>query len=86
MTGSPYSIQRYEEGVWVSLEMPENTAWTTEAYEIPSNSALRWRIDWEDIYGSLAPGKYRIGKTFTDFRATADYDAATFYAEFEITD
>ena len=86
MTGSPYSIQRYEEGAWVSLEMPENTAWTTEAYEIPSNSALRWRIDWEDIYGSLAPGKYRIGKIFTDFRATANYDKAVFYAEFEITD
>ncbi|MBQ9842678.1 MAG: hypothetical protein IJO31_00830 [Oscillospiraceae bacterium] len=86
MTGSPYFLQRYENGAWVTLDVPQNTVWTLEALLIPQDGALQGSVDWEHIYGSLAPGKYRIGKQITDFRGTADSDTATFYAQFHIPD
>lgn len=35
-----------------------------------------WHIDWTDIYGALAPGRYRIQKRFT---VTSDDGAFRIY-------
>lgn len=52
---------------------------TDKAWGIPENETVIWRIDWDIVYGKLPAGKYRVGKTVTDFRDTGDYDIAMFY-------
>lgn len=84
MTGSPYLVQKYEDGEWISLETPDGTAWTMEAWPIPINDTVEWKVNWEWLFGSLPSGHYRIGKSFMDFRAAGDYDQAVIYAEFDI--
>ena len=88
MTGSYYVIERYIDGKWCHIEYLEqeyDIGWTMEAYIIPLNESVGFDIDWGWLYGSLPAGKYRIGKEFSDFRGTGNYDSVMCYAEFEIT-
>lgn len=88
-TGSPFAIERLADGEWV----PVNTvpgildwAWTMEAWAIQRDSTARWEVDWDFLYGKLAPGTYRISKVIMDFRGPGDYTEKTCYAEFAIID
>ncbi len=63
MTGSPWHLERYEYGSWVSV-MPESTVWTTIAYSVPLGQVTHWNINWSLIVGTLEPGRYRVSKTF----------------------
>ena len=54
------------------------------AWIIPMEDTLELEVNWEWLYGKLPDGKYRIGKSITDFRETGDFDTATYFAEFEI--
>ena len=86
-TGSWYVIQSWsKENGW--KEMPYVTerevGWTEEAVMIPMNDTCDWKINWEWLYGSLPPGKYRIGKEIIDFRSTGNYDNSIYFAEFEV--
>ena len=88
-TGSFYVLEREVQGVWCMVEYTEeakskNIGWTAEAWIIPMNDAIEWEVDWEWLYGSLAPGHYRIGKEIMNFRETGNYDKEMYYAEFEI--
>ena len=58
--------------------------WDAVAWSISMGSMTEWQVDWEWLYGSLAPGHYRIGKEIMNFRGTGDYDKEMYYAEFEI--
>ena len=62
-TGSPWNLERYENGEWVSV-MPEATAWTTIAYGVNQGMTTTWNLNWNLIVGSQAPGQYRVSKTF----------------------
>ena len=41
-------------------------------------------FEWEYLYGSLAPGFYRIVKGFMDVRGAGDYDTQNVSVVFEI--
>ena len=86
-TGSWYILESWtQENGW--QEMPYvidgEIGWTQEAWMIPMEDTTEWEINWEWLYGKLSVGKYRIGKSVTDFRGTGDFDTVTYYAEFEI--
>ena len=87
-TGSRFVVEKLTEKYgWQEVEeVPQKypSAWTDEAWGIPKDDTIVWRIDWELLYGRLVAGKYRIGKQVTDFRDTGDYDNAMIYAEFII--
>ena len=88
-TGSYYSLEQLVEGEWITVEyLPQeyDIAWTMEAWAILPDSEAKWDVNWEWLYGELPAGLYRIGKEVMDFRETADYDMAMFYAEFAIVD
>ncbi len=87
-TGSWYILERFTEEGWTEVEwVPQeyDVAWTAEAWNIPKEDTVEWKVDWEWLYGKLSPGTYRIGKSVNDFRETGDYDTQNFYAEFQIT-
>jgi len=84
-TGSFYRLLALQGESWGEVPcLIEDVAWTQEAYTIPLNDSVKWDINWESLYGELAPGTYRILKIITDFRKTADYDTEECWAEFEI--
>ncbi|NLX75372.1 MAG: M56 family metallopeptidase [Synergistaceae bacterium] len=86
-TGSHYWVEKYQTNKWVSLmHLPQehDIAWTSEAWRIPTDDTVEWKVDWQWIYGKLSKGSYRIGKSITDFRKTGDYDEKVYYAVFEI--
>ena len=85
-TGSWYILEKWtQEYGWT--EMPyvtdENIGWEDVAWVIPMEDTVEWEVNWEWLYGTLPAGKYRIGKSITDFRTTGDYDTKTYYGEFE---
>lgn len=83
--GREYHLQTFKNGEWVQVEpIVEELVWTSEAYVLPINGSKKIRIDWSNIYGTLQPGLYRIGKGISDHRGPGDNDHGVFYAEFTI--
>ena len=63
ITGSPFNLELLEDGRWVG-SMPESTVWTSIAYGVNRDTPTPWHLNWRQIVGSLAPGHYRVSKTF----------------------
>ena len=56
-----------------------------EAYTIHIGSSTEKKeVSFEHLYGELASGVYRFGKSVMDFRQTGDFDVKMYYAEFDI--
>lgn len=83
-TGEKYWIEKMEDGQWVELQTPDKPVWDSRALTIKTEDLTSWNIDWQDLYGKLSQGQYRIGKEIDDLREAADYDEKTYYAEFMI--
>lgn len=88
-TGSYYWLEKHVENEWVPVEIlssAQDVGWTAEAYIINMNDITEWEVNWEWLYGELPIGKYRIGKEVMDFRATGDFNALKYYADFKIVE
>lgn len=83
-TGEKYWIEEKVDGKWQELSTPEKPIWQDEAYIIKMQNLTQWDIQWNDLYGTLPQGEYRIGKEIQDFRGGSDYDEKAYYAEFVI--
>lgn len=90
LTGSPFNLELLEDGRWVGV-MPESTAWTSIAYMVNRDTTTTWNLNWSQIVGSLAPGHYRVSKTFwgesrNPFHLGEKKESGeqTYYAEFTI--
>lgn len=83
-TGEKYWIEKWEDEKWVELQTPEKPVWESTALSIKTEDLTSWNINWQDLYGELSQGQYRIGKEIDDLREAADYDEKTYYAEFTI--
>lgn len=90
LTGSQFNLERVEDGRWVSI-MPESTIWTTIAYVANRDATTTWTLNWSQIVGSLAPGHYRVSKTFWGesrhpfhLGEKKESGEQTYYAEFTI--
>lgn len=85
MTGEDYYLIVWRAEHWrMVVPVIENYAWNSLAHFVSIDSDTEFEIDWEWLYGELEPGTYRIVKEFMDFRKTADYDEAIYWAEFVI--
>ena len=87
-TGSAYIIERRVKGKWKKVEYTaideDQVAWTTEAWLVPMEETARWQVDWTWLYNELPAGEYRIGKSFSNWRAPGDYDEVMLYASFTV--
>lgn len=83
-TGEKFWLEKNEQGEWGEIKPFQDPTWESTAYIIKTQSLTQWTIHWNDLYGTLAPGHYRIGKEIQDFRGGSDYDEKAYYAEFEI--
>ena len=83
--GNGYHLEKYEDNEWVSLEPLTELIWTTLAYSVPLDDSVRWDINWENTYGILEEGRYRLGKGISEQSAPGNVEYAEFFAEFEIS-
>lgn len=82
--GEAFAVEVLKDGIWEEVPVsPEGDyAFHDIAYTIPTGDGAEQELNWEWLYGTLAPGTYRIRKGLLDFRATGDYDKYTVYAQF----
>ena len=88
-TGSPFVIEQLMDGEWLPVPTIHGIldwAWTMEAWIILPENTTKWDVNWDFLYGELAPGTYRIQKKIMDFRAPGDFTEKNYYAEFGIVD
>lgn len=57
---------------------------TTSTVSIQPGATTRQEVSWEDVYGSLSSGSYRLGQIFTCTDRHGKAEDMTFYAKFRI--
>ena len=84
--GNDFTLEKKQDGVWTELPvLLDNRAVEDIGYTIPAgpeNNRCEWHADWEQVYGAIEPGEYRIGKSVLDHRAPGDNDKYMIYACF----
>ena len=88
LSGSYFVIQKSEGADWVDVDyiiQDSSISWTDIGLIIEKESTTTWEVNWQQLYGKLPAGKYRIGKEIMNLRAPGDYDTELLYAYFIIT-
>lgn len=82
--GDDFAIEMFMDGTWeeVPVSLKGNYAFHNVSYTISAGASSEQKLNWEWLYGTLAPGTYRIKKSVLDFCAVGDYDKYTVYAQF----
>ncbi len=65
--GSQYRIDKKDNDIWEPLKTIDGKDWTEVAwnligYNVDKNNTLEMNINWENLYGKLENGEYRIVK------------------------
>ncbi len=80
--GTPYSIEKYEDGYWKNAQTINELFFTMQAFGLNKGETKEININWKNGYGKLK-GKYRIVKDFS-YQENDDYVSFNKYLEFEI--
>lgn len=82
--GEDFVIEVLKNGKWEEAPIPVegNYAFTSIAIMLPCEEISEREVDWEWLYGELAPGEYRIGKSIDDFIESGKFDEYMVYAHF----
>ena len=86
MTGAAYELQVNRSGMWYRVGYKPSLidrAWPSVGLRFFAGSGS-WEINWENLYGKLPRGTYRIVKEIMMRRGTGGYDASLLYAGFVI--
>lgn len=85
-TDSRFFIEKNNEGEWKPVEKltGEEPAWDDIAYIIKLNDITEISVNWEMIYGKLAPGYYRLVKEITDFKEPGNSEAKSYDVHFTV--
>lgn len=86
MTGQAFYLEVKTDAGWVGLQAKDDSNfWNISECEIPENGTVSWALNWEDMYGALAPGTYRLRKPFWEGHHTQDTVCYHFKVEFTVT-
>lgn len=82
--GSAFVLEAERNGTWeeAPIVVEGNYAFNAAACIIKNGTTSETQLDWEWLYGTLAPGNYRLKKEIMDFRAAGDFDKYTVTAYF----
>lgn len=78
--GNPYEIEIKRDGSWYKINVVID--FNMIAYVLKSNEEIELEIDWENSYGILATGEYRVIKSISV--ENEKYDTIYLAAEFII--
>lgn len=80
--GNPYSMEIKQNGQWHKIDVELN--FTLPAYFLSSGESTEILLNWENAYGELAKGEYRIIKNIDVEKEDGLYEAFAVAAEFTI--
>ena len=87
MCGTDYRLLVFEDGMWKYVPtVIEEYGWDDMGYPITDGKNREFELSWEWLYGKLPAGTYRLAKDFIDWRDSGDWDEATYWVEFEISE
>ena len=79
--GNPYEMEIKKDGKWHKINVELN--FTLPAYVLKAKETKELELNWENGYGKLASGDYRIIKSIDVEKADGTFD--TFYVSAEFT-
>ena len=79
--GNPYEMEIKKDGEWHKINVELN--FTLPAFILKSKETKELELNWENGYGKLASGDYRIIKSIDVEKADGTFD--TFYVSAEFT-
>lgn len=84
--GPQYSLEKYENGKFITYEPKETLSWNAILYNIKVDEEKEEVIEWTYGYDKLKSGKYRLVRYFTSEENLlySSNVAEKFYLEFEI--
>ncbi|MDL2289536.1 hypothetical protein LJB83_02095 [Clostridia bacterium OttesenSCG-928-F22] len=75
--GMEYRLEQRLDEEWKAVEpIDENYAFTEIGVLLPAGKTQEMLVDWEELYGELTPGRYRISKDFSCDKKTGAYTCA----------
>lgn len=72
--GSEFRIDKKVNGKWKELKTKEDTYFNLIGYLVDENNKIEMEQNWEERYGKLSSGKYRIVKSANDKYLTAEFE------------
>lgn len=82
VTDSTFYLENFQNGTWKKYPLAEEGKNTLDPQAITSGKTFH--VDWEDSYGTLPGGFYRIGMYFTLTTEKGDTEQHFCYAKFRI--
>ena len=83
-SGPEYFIEELVDGVWTTVEPTAASFSTIPEVNLPVGASQT--INWENNYGALPAGFYRIGNYYTFTAANGETDTQVCYAKFRLYD
>lgn len=82
--GEDFVIEVLKDGKWeeAPITVEGDYAFYDIGYNLPCEEISEKEMDWEWLYGELAPGEYRIGKSVIDLIESGNFDKYMAYAHF----
>ena len=75
-----YYLEKKENDSWKKLDLLQNPNFSDSIYKVNKSNQIEQVLDWNDIYGTLSKGTYRVIK----YVYTSDSDIYFDSEEFEI--
>lgn len=60
--GEWYEIEKEVDSEWERLETINDLVFNDLGYKVDENNTVSFTMDWQDYYGTLEPGSYRLIK------------------------
>lgn len=80
--GNPYEIEIKKDGEWHKINVELN--FTLPAFSLKAKESKEIELDWENGYGKLATGTYRIIKSIDYEKEEGNYETFDVAVEFTI--
>ena len=85
-TNSYYKLQRKDKSTWNDLPVKYDTYQFEEKEYVLNGEDVVWELQWSDLYGSIAKGRYRVVKTIECIDKEGNKESKDYYVEFAVTD
>ena len=82
--GPEYILEKYVDNKWKEILLDEPLSWNTVLYNLNKKEEIEININWENSYGILDNGKYRLVKNNLRKKNSPESRSYTVYAEFII--
>ncbi|MDO4333382.1 MAG: hypothetical protein Q4C58_11970 [Eubacteriales bacterium] len=86
--GGAYELEQYAEGTWQTVQPKAEISWNEELYTVGDGSSFHQTVNFGTIYGTLAPGQYRLVKYYEKEEEKEAEEQKTYpmYAEFTVSE